>query len=65
MLNFPIAYFNSNDGKSLLGFGENSSLTIDVNKQLENIDEFILKNSGKYIFTAISFDLKNRFEKLK
>ena len=65
MLNFPIAYFNSNDGKSLLGFGENSSLTIDENKQLENIDEFILKNSGKYIFTAISFDLKNRFEKLK
>ena len=65
MLNFPIAYFNSNDGKSLLGFGENSSLTIDVNKQLENIDEFILKNSGIYIFAAISFDLKNRFEKLK
>ena len=65
MVNFPVAYFNSNDGKSLLGFGKQSSLILDENKNLESIDEFISDNSNNFIFTAISFDLKNRFENLK
>ena len=65
MVNFPVAYFNSNDGKSLLGFGKQSSLILDENKKLESIDEFISDNSNNFIFTAISFDLKNRFENLK
>ena len=65
MVNFPVAYFNSNDGKSLLGFGKQSSLILDENKNLEIIDEFISDNSNNFIFTAISFDLKNRFENLK
>lgn len=64
MLNFPVAYLNSNDGKSLLGFGESSSIILDKSKDLESIDKFILTNSDKFIFTAISFDLKNRFENL-
>lgn len=64
MLNFPVAYFNSNDGKSLLGFGENSSIILDKSKDIESLDKFILTNSDKFIFTSISFDLKNRFENL-
>ena len=64
MLNFPIAYFNSNDGSSLLGFGSSSFFELKETADFTSINEFIQQNKSKYIFCAFSFDLKNRFEHL-
>ena len=54
----PICIFNSNNGDRIIGFESEhiyQSLRFDRNE----IEQFLSNNSGNYIFTALSFDLKN------
>lgn len=56
----PFAYFPN---LQLLFIGSSASLTLQ-DEQLVAFDEFLKIHTGKYIFTALGYDLKNRFEKL-
>ena len=51
-------FLNSNDGESLLAVG-NETVSFDQIESLEDIQHFIDRNKGKYIFTCLSYDLKN------
>lgn len=64
MYNFPIAYLNSNNGSSLLAFGEGERIQLSPGNALTNLDHFLSKNSGKYIFGFLGYDLKNEIENL-
>jgi para-aminobenzoate synthetase component I len=59
-----IAYFNSNNEKNLLGIGRTAMLRFHESNQLDDIDDFLSKYSGKYVFAALSYDLKNKVEAL-
>lgn len=54
----PIGYFNSNDGTALLGFGASDQLVLDETGRLAEISAFVEKHHGRYIFLALSYDLK-------
>jgi para-aminobenzoate synthetase component 1 len=56
----PFAYFPN---LQLLFIGSSASLTLQ-DEQLVAFDEFLKIHAGKYIFTALGYDLKNQFEKL-
>ena len=56
----PFAYFPK---QQLLFIGSKSSLILR-DQELEEFDFFFKKNEGNYIFSALSYDLKNRFENL-
>jgi len=56
----PFAYFPISQ---LLFVGSSDSLILK-DKQLEAFDEFLKIHEGKYIFTALGYDLKNQFENL-
>lgn len=64
MFNSPIAYLNSNDGTSLLAFGMEEICISRSDETMDEIQRFITKNSGKFIFTCLSYDLKNEIEDL-
>lgn len=59
------AYFNSNNGESLLFIGEKARLRIDSTGQaIERLDQFISAHAGQYMGVALSYDLKNEIEDL-
>ena len=60
----PITYLNSNNNAGLIAFGEGPALRFDENNSLLQMQEFINVHSGKYIFMNLSYDLKNKIEKL-
>jgi para-aminobenzoate synthetase component 1 len=65
-----IAHFTSNDKTDeLLAFGVSNDFTTQLEDEALNIfkeiDQFISDNQGKYIFLAISYDLKNHIENLE
>jgi len=64
MFDFPISYLNSNDGTSLLAFGEEELKLFDSENTIEAIQSFIDKHKGEFIFTCLSYDLKNEIEQL-
>lgn len=64
MFDFPVSYLNSNDGTSLLAFGEGELKLFDSENVIKDIQTFIDKHTGEFIFTCLSYDLKNEFEKL-
>ncbi len=64
MFTFPVAYLNSNDGTSILAFGEGNKLITGDSEALEKIDQFVEEHRGSYIFSALSYDLKNQVENL-
>ena len=64
MYDFPIAYFNSNDGTGRLAFGEGPILELTDNEPLERLQEFIDEHKGSYILLNLSYDLKNSIESL-
>jgi para-aminobenzoate synthetase component 1 len=61
---FPIAYLNSNDGSSMLAFGEKESLTITDENSWELLDEFLIKHADDYVFGCLNYNLKNQIESL-
>ena len=58
----PISYLNSNDGNSILAFGDGPKIKIHKENSIENIQKFIDKQKNKYIFFCLSYDLKNDIE---
>tara|TARA_R110002072_G_scaffold271987_1_gene432040 strand:+ start:19468 stop:20664 length:1197 start_codon:yes stop_codon:yes gene_type:complete len=63
MNDFPIAYLNSNDGTSILAFGNGPNLRIE-NEGLSEMQSFIDAHQGEYILLTLAYDLKNDIEKL-
>lgn len=61
---FPIAYLNSNDGSSMLAFGEKDSLTLFDENSWDLLDEFLLKHGDNYVFGCLNYNLKNEIESL-
>jgi para-aminobenzoate synthetase component 1 len=60
----PIAYLNSNDGTSLLAFGIEDKMVVHESNSLHGLNDFIIKNKGKYLFGCINYNLKNEIEQL-
>ena len=59
-----LCHLNSNDGSSILAFGAGSTLRINEGPSLEKINAFIKENDGSYVFSLLSYDIKNEIEKL-
>ena len=60
-----LCHLNSNDGTSILAFGAGSSLRINEGPTLEKkINAFIKEHDGSYVFSLLSYDIKNEIEKL-
>lgn len=64
MFDFPLAYLNNNDGTSLLAFGKGDLLICASNNSINEIQTFIDQHKGQFIFSCLSYDLKNEVEKL-
>lgn len=58
-MEFPITYLNGNDGTGLLGFGGNCIYRSQGNNTLKELQDFLDLHKGKYVFGALSYDLKN------
>ncbi len=63
MYDFPMAYLNSNDGSGLLAFGDGERLYAGQQPLVE-LENFLEKHAGKFIFGYLGYDLKNRIEEL-
>lgn len=59
-----ICYFNSNDGSGILGFGRMDALRMESLPCLNDLQQFIEKNKGNYIFGALNYNLKNEIDSL-
>lgn len=59
-----VCFLNSNDGSSILAFGEGTSVRLEPGEGLAGIDQFIDKHIGHYLFMCLSYDLKNEVEAL-
>ncbi len=64
MFDFPIAYLNSNNETSLLAFGKGEIMICESNYSMHEIQSFVDKHHGQFIFSCLSYDLKNEVEKL-
>jgi para-aminobenzoate synthetase component 1 len=64
MFNFPVVYLNSNNGHSLLAFGEGDFIRESTKNAFDDLQLFIDQHKGKYIFGFLSYDLKNELEDL-
>ncbi len=65
MINYPVAYLNSNDGSGLLAFGEGDRLVADKGMAIHDLELFISYHAKKYLFGYLSYDLKNEIEDLQ
>lgn len=66
MYNFPIAYLNSNDGSSILAFGEGERISLKTTSDLfQELESFLTKWKGHYLIGAVGYDVKNVIEKLE
>ncbi|MDC1186487.1 anthranilate synthase component I family protein [Crocinitomicaceae bacterium] len=64
MINFPVAYLNSNDGSGLLAFGDGKRISAMSGMALHDLDLFIEYHKKKFIFGYLGYDLKNELENL-
>ncbi len=64
MINFPVAYLNSNDGSGFLAFGEGERLQVNKGTIFHDLDLFRESHKNKYLFGYLSYDLKNELEDL-
>ncbi len=60
-----VTYLNSNNGKAILAFDALEDVHISSTGALDAIQSFIDRNKERYIFLALSYDLKNDIEKLQ
>lgn len=63
-MNKPVAYLNSNDGTGLIAFGAADHVRVGPGSNLDQIQEFIDRNTKDYIFMMLSYDLKNAITEL-
>ena len=61
----PVAFLNSNNGKGILFFGAGEVGIFSVGNALNQLHQFRLKYPNRYLFTMLSYDLKNEIEKLR
>ena len=59
-----ICFLNSNDQSGILAYGSGGLLELNGTHVLEAIHEFINEHKGKYLFMALSYDIKNEIEDL-
>ena len=59
-----ICFLNSNDGTGLLSFGIETEFLMDRGQSIEQLQQYIQDNRGRYLFGSLSYELKNEFEKL-
>jgi len=59
-----ICYLNSNDGTGILAFGIEEQFVCVNDNALSDLQLFIDKNKGSFIFGCLSYDLKNEIETL-
>ncbi|MFT5778017.1 MAG: para-aminobenzoate synthetase component 1 [Crocinitomicaceae bacterium] len=65
MNDFPVAYFNTNDGSARLAFGHGPMLKLIEHAPLEELQQFIDDQAGKHLLLNLSYELKNSIEKLE
>jgi len=53
-----VAYLNSNDGSSILAFGERDRIRIQHAEDVTALEDFFTRNEGVYRFGCLSYDLK-------
>jgi len=63
--NTPITYLNQNDGTGILAFGQGPIFILSEESSLDEMQDFIDKHLGKYIFTTLSYDLKSKIQNLE
>lgn len=61
----PVVYLNSNDGTSIVAFGEGPKVKLNVGNALNQLTDFLETHKGNYCFGYLSFDLKNEIEDLE
>ena len=49
---------NSNDGSSMLAFGERERIRLEFAEDLKALEDFLQRNQGLYLFGCLSYDLK-------
>lgn len=59
MEQIPVIYLNSNDGTGILAFGEDDRLSYTEGQVIPDMEAFIQHYKGAWLFTALSYDLKN------
>ncbi len=59
----PIIYCK-HQASRLLAFGDANNLVFDANRDIQELNNFLEENKGKFIFGFLSYDLKNDFENL-
>ena len=64
MFAFPVAYMNSNDGTSILAFGNGPEITLTESGSFDKMQAFVDAHRGQFIFGSLSYDLKNQVERL-
>ena len=62
MNQIPISYLNSNNGISILAFGDGPMVKITESIAIDAIQSFIDDQKDKYIFMCLSYDLKNEIK---
>lgn len=59
-----VCFLNTNDGNSILAFGGKNILKTNGEGLFNSIDNFNHTHKSKYIFSCLSYDLKNQIEDL-
>ena len=59
-----LCHLNSNDGNGYLAFGKGNSLRINEPQCFDELDQFLNVHQENYVFTMLSYDLKNGIENL-
>lgn len=59
-----LIYLNTNDGSGILAFGGTNAYFHKQDAPFSAIQQFIDGNKGEFIFTLLSYDLKNQLEDL-
>lgn len=60
----PFVYLNSNDDTGIVAFGQRAYFEWKTQSTWSDVDNFINEYKGHYIFSALSYDLKNDIENL-
>ena len=61
----PVVYLNSNDGTSVVAFGDGPTLKLNVGNALNQLSDFLETHKGNYCFGYLGYDLKNEIEDLE
>jgi len=59
MNDFPVMFLNSNDGNALLAFGDGEKLEWNIDMHPTDLQSFLDRREGKYIFGYLAYEFKN------